>query len=32
VTADLSRAAKGRTDVYLVLRGEGLRLATFSLR
>lgn len=32
VTADLSRAAKGRTDVYLVLKGEGLRLATFSLR
>ncbi|MGW7209435.1 glycoside hydrolase family 3 C-terminal domain-containing protein [Streptomyces sp. NPDC054837] len=31
VTADLSRAAKGRTDVYLVLKGEGLRLATFSL-
>lgn len=32
VTADLSRAAKGRTDVYLVLKGEGLRVATFSLR
>ncbi|WP_405644821.1 glycoside hydrolase family 3 C-terminal domain-containing protein [Streptomyces sp. NBC_00019] len=32
VTADLSRAAKGRTDVYLVLKGEGLRLATFGLR
>ncbi|MDN3028679.1 glycoside hydrolase family 3 protein [Streptomyces sp. S.PB5] len=32
VTAGLSRAAKGRTDVYLVLRGEGLRLAMFSLR
>ncbi|MEU6381469.1 glycoside hydrolase family 3 C-terminal domain-containing protein [Streptomyces sp. NPDC046909] len=32
VTADLSRAAKGRTDVYLVLKGEGLRLATFRLR
>jgi beta-glucosidase len=32
VTADLSRAAKGRTDVCLVLKGEGLRLATFSLR
>ncbi|MFF7449271.1 MULTISPECIES: glycoside hydrolase family 3 C-terminal domain-containing protein [unclassified Streptomyces] len=32
VTADLSRAAKGRTDVYLVLRGKGLRLATFTLR
>ncbi|MEV1077007.1 glycoside hydrolase family 3 C-terminal domain-containing protein [Streptomyces sp. NPDC050211] len=32
VTADLARAAKGRTDVYLVLKGEGLRLATFSLR
>lgn len=31
VTADLSRAAKGRTDVYLVLKGAGLRLATFSL-
>ncbi|NNN36109.1 carbohydrate-binding protein [Streptomyces sp. S3(2020)] len=32
VTVDLSRAAKGRTDVYLVLEGEGLRLATFGLR
>ncbi|NUR40179.1 MAG: carbohydrate-binding protein [Streptomyces sp.] len=32
VTADLSRAAKGRTDVYLVLKGAGLRLSTFSLR
>ncbi|PWI18059.1 beta-glucosidase [Streptomyces sp. Act143] len=31
VTADLSRAARGRTDVYLVLKGEGLRLSTFSL-
>ncbi|OAH15091.1 glycoside hydrolase family 3 protein [Streptomyces jeddahensis] len=31
VTAELSAAAKGRQDVYLVL-GEGLRLATFSLR
>ncbi|WP_312870098.1 glycoside hydrolase family 3 protein [Streptomyces himalayensis] len=31
VTADLSAAAKGRQDVYLVL-SEGLRLATFSLR
>ncbi|CAM5443572.1 glycoside hydrolase family 3 protein [Streptomyces aurantiogriseus] len=30
VTADLSAAAKGRTDVYLVL-SEGLRLSTFSL-
>ncbi|NUO47025.1 MAG: carbohydrate-binding protein [Streptomyces sp.] len=32
VTADLSRATKGRTDVYLVLKGAGLRLSTFSLR
>lgn len=32
VTADLSRAAKGRTDVYLVLNGKDLRLSTFSLR
>jgi beta-glucosidase len=31
VTADLSAAAKGRTDVYLVL-SKGLRLSTFSLR
>lgn len=31
VTADLSAAAKGRTDVYLVL-SRGLRLSTFSLR
>ncbi|WP_328871759.1 glycoside hydrolase family 3 C-terminal domain-containing protein [Streptomyces sp. NBC_00287] len=31
VTAKLSGAAKGRTDVYLVL-GEGMRLSTFSLR
>ena len=30
VTADLSGAAKGRTDVYLVL-GDGLRLSTFSI-
>jgi beta-glucosidase len=30
VTADLSGAAKGRTDVYLVL-SDGLRLSTFSL-
>lgn len=32
VTAELSGAAKGRTDVYLVVRGEGMRLSTFSLR
>ncbi|MBC2906653.1 glycoside hydrolase family 3 protein, partial [Streptomyces cupreus] len=31
VTAELSDAAKGRTDVYLVL-GEGMRLSAFSLR
>ncbi|MGW1024169.1 glycoside hydrolase family 3 C-terminal domain-containing protein [Streptomyces sp. NPDC002577] len=31
VTADLSAAAKGRQDVYLVL-SDGLRLSTFSLR
>ncbi|MDT9701573.1 carbohydrate-binding protein [Streptomyces sp. P17] len=31
VTARLSDAAKGRTDVYLVL-GGGQRLSTFSLR
>ncbi|MHA5049806.1 glycoside hydrolase family 3 protein [Streptomyces sp. SD15] len=31
VTAALSGAAKGRTDVYLVLSG-GVRLSTFSLR
>ncbi|MFJ3673466.1 glycoside hydrolase family 3 C-terminal domain-containing protein [Streptomyces sp. NPDC090106] len=31
VTADLTRAAKGRTDVYLVLNGKGLRLATFTV-
>ncbi|MEV0636835.1 glycoside hydrolase family 3 C-terminal domain-containing protein [Streptomyces sp. NPDC050619] len=31
VTADLKTAAKGRTDVYLVL-GEGVRLSTFTLR
>ncbi|WP_367322743.1 glycoside hydrolase family 3 C-terminal domain-containing protein [Streptomyces sp. HUAS ZL42] len=31
VTADLTAAAKGRTDVYLVL-SEGLRLSTFTLR
>lgn len=31
VTADLSGAVKGRTDVYLVL-SDGLRLSTFSLR
>lgn len=32
VSADLSRATKGRTDVYLVLKGAGLRLSTFSVR
>jgi len=31
VTADLSAAARGHTDVYLVL-SQGLRLSTFSLR
>ncbi|MHC3473907.1 glycoside hydrolase family 3 protein [Streptomyces sp. 7R007] len=31
VTAALSAAAKGRTDVYLVL-GKGVRLSTFTLR
>ncbi len=31
VTADLAAAAKGRTDVYLVL-SHGLRLATFAVR
>ncbi|MFF8971619.1 glycoside hydrolase family 3 C-terminal domain-containing protein [Streptomyces sp. NPDC014995] len=31
VTADLSAAAKGRNDVYLVL-SKGLRLSTFGLR
>ncbi|NGO10339.1 carbohydrate-binding protein [Streptomyces sp. HC44] len=31
VTADLTSAAKGRQDVYLVL-GDGIRLSTFSVR
>ncbi|MFJ4631630.1 glycoside hydrolase family 3 C-terminal domain-containing protein [Streptomyces sp. NPDC088847] len=31
VTADLAGAAKGRTDVYLVL-SDGLRMATFAVR
>ncbi|MHB9861347.1 glycoside hydrolase family 3 protein [Streptomyces sp. YIM S03343] len=31
VTADLTKAAKGRTDMYLVL-GKGVRLSTFTLR
>jgi beta-glucosidase len=31
VTAALTDAAKGRTDVYLVL-SDGLRLSTFTLR
>lgn len=32
VTAALRNVPEGRGDVYLVLRGEGLRLSTFSLR